>query len=406
LSDALVTGTVDYYKVKFCDCFFTVDSLHTNLAIKIFDYRETLPAIILCIAFHSAVEFFNRLSFRMPTTAHGIRIVYLLMGIKPLTKDYMKKLLLTAFAAAAFSAAALAQERDSTRSESNEYRRDPIRTDSTNMNADSTEMRDDMQRNDVLNESDSLSQDREGESTDYRQDARERRDSLQQDAEQASDELRNDARQTRDSIRQDAERMGDDMEDDADQAKDSVEQDAKELGNYLKQSSDKAADKTREAGESVKQGAEQAGQSMQQGVQEAGNTIRNGNDRSLDTRQAEEDKTRTTAQDRENQKSDNTSNTGTMNSTSNMEGSSQNGNMGGTPSPVEVVDGKEGPNNEIVYKYNGELWYVDRETKQMVKADESKLKDSKHDVMVHEGTSTGDRADNNSKSTKAKKSKS
>src|ERR1044071_4438973 len=112
----------------------------------------------------------------------------------------MKKLLLTVFAAAAFGMAAMAQEQDTTRTESNEFRRDPNRV-------DSTEMRDDMEGDRVLNESDSLSQDAERESTNYQDNARELRDSLRNDAEEASDELRQDASETRDSLEQDAERM-------------------------------------------------------------------------------------------------------------------------------------------------------------------------------------------------------
>jgi hypothetical protein len=67
---------------------------------------------------------------------------------------------------------------------------------------------------------------------------------------------------------------------------------------------------------------------------------------------------------------------------------SENSGENTAPSELEVVEGKEGPNNEIVYKFKGEMYYVDRESKQMVKADGAKLKDSKHDVMVHEGANT------------------
>lgn len=291
----------------------------------------------------------------------------------------MKKLLLTALMAAGFGMAAMAQEGDTTRTESNEYRRDQV---------DSTEMRDDVNRDRILNESDSLSQDAERESTNYQQDAREMRDSVQQDAEQASDELGNNAREMRDSVEQDAERMGDDIESDAEATRDSVEQDAEQLGNYLRQGAQETKQNAQQGADSLKEDAEQAGQSMQQGVRDAGNNIRQGNDQSLDTRQAEEDNTRTSAQDQENRDSvsSDMSSTSTMNNNSgNMSGSSNNASVG-TPAEVDVVEGKEGPNNEVVYSFNGELWYVDRESKQMVKADESKLKDSKHKVMVHEGT--------------------
>lgn len=49
---------------------------------------------------------------------------------------------------------------------------------------------------------------------------------------------------------------------------------------------------------------------------------------------------------------------------------------------LKVVEGKEGPNNEVVYEYDGELFYVDREKKEVVKAKKSDLEDANHDVVV------------------------
>jgi hypothetical protein len=149
--------------------------------------------------------------------------------------------------------------------------------------------------------------------------------------------------------------MGDDIESDAEGVRDSVEQDAEKLGDYLKESSDKA----------------------KENAQDAGNVIRQGSDQALDTQQAEEDKTRTSAQDQEGKEAA-SANSGEAMTPQNP------------PTPIEVVEDKEGPNNEVVYKFNDEMWYVDRETKQMVKADESQLKDSKHKVMVHDGLAKDD----------------
>lgn len=53
---------------------------------------------------------------------------------------------------------------------------------------------------------------------------------------------------------------------------------------------------------------------------------------------------------------------------------------------IEVVEDKEGPNHEVVYKYHGELYYVDRDRQELVKADESQLRDSEHKVIVKEPT--------------------
>jgi hypothetical protein len=65
---------------------------------------------------------------------------------------------------------------------------------------------------------------------------------------------------------------------------------------------------------------------------------------------------------------------------------------------IEVVEGKEGPENQVVYKYQGSLWYVDRKKKEMVKANESELKDVKHQIMVHEGTAASNPKAKNKKS--------
>jgi hypothetical protein len=56
--------------------------------------------------------------------------------------------------------------------------------------------------------------------------------------------------------------------------------------------------------------------------------------------------------------------------------------------PIEVDDTKEGPENQVVYKYQGGLYYVDRKTNTMVKANASDLRDSKSKVMIHEGAVT------------------
>jgi len=58
--------------------------------------------------------------------------------------------------------------------------------------------------------------------------------------------------------------------------------------------------------------------------------------------------------------------------------------------PVEVVEDKEGPNNEVVYKYQGEMYYVDREQQKLVKADESQLKDAKNKPTVVQGTANNE----------------
>lgn len=56
---------------------------------------------------------------------------------------------------------------------------------------------------------------------------------------------------------------------------------------------------------------------------------------------------------------------------------------------VEVVEGKEGPDNQVVYRINGEFFYVDRQEKQMVKIKEDELKDADDPAIIHRAGETG-----------------
>lgn len=174
-------------------------------------------------------------------------------------------------------------------------------------------------------------------SNQYRQDAQE----LKNEGEKEIDTLQQDATQLRDTLVEQGNDAATELKNDAREMRDSALQDAEKAGNNLQQ------DATR-TGNEVKQAAQPT-------------------DTSSPTQGA-----------------------ATM--------SSENSGENATPSELEVVEGKEGPNNEVVYKFKGELWYVDRESKQMVKADESQLKDSKHKVMVHEGTTINAKSKSNKKS--------
>lgn len=71
-------------------------------------------------------------------------------------------------------------------------------------------------------------------------------------------------------------------------------------------------------------------------------------------------------------------------------------------SDVEVVENKEGPNSEVVYKFQGEMFYVDRDEKKIVKAEESELKDATHETIVKDAMAQ----DNSTKDSSTKKDKS
>jgi hypothetical protein len=58
---------------------------------------------------------------------------------------------------------------------------------------------------------------------------------------------------------------------------------------------------------------------------------------------------------------------------------------------IEVLEDKEGPNNEVVYKYQGGLYYVDRDQKQLVKIEESQLQNAEHEAIVSTGSDNQNR---------------
>ena len=67
--------------------------------------------------------------------------------------------------------------------------------------------------------------------------------------------------------------------------------------------------------------------------------------------------------------------------------------MGATTQPpmheIDVLEDKEGPDNQVIYKYQGEFYYVDREQKQLVKIEESQLKDAEDKAIEHNATMSG-----------------
>jgi len=151
---------------------------------------------------------------------------------------------------------------------------------------------------------------------------------LRQGAERTGEQIE----QTADSARQDVERTGEQIE----QTADSARQGAERTGEQIEQTAD-----------SAKQGAERTGEQMQQGV-----------DRAKDQ----------------------------MDSSSQSSPSSNATDMGASAQPpmheIEVLEDKEGPNNQVVYKYQDGLYYVDREEKKLVKIEESQLKDAEHKAVV------------------------
>jgi hypothetical protein len=84
-----------------------------------------------------------------------------------------------------------------------------------------------------------------------------------------------------------------------------------------------------------------------------------------------------------------------VDSTNQMDPASMDANAQPPMQEIEVLEDKEGPDNQVIYKYQGELYYVDREQKQLVKIEESQLKDAEHKAIEHNATTSGNEPEKN-----------
>lgn len=148
----------------------------------------------------------------------------------------------------------------------------------------------------------------------------------------------------------------------------------------------------REQGQDIRRGADTTGYEMERETEQPATDTLQG--------QSGNEFQRNPEQEQQGEERSNDMNQGTPPDQSEAQGrdasSDGSASMDGPASPqseVEVLDSKEGPNNEVVYKINGELYYVDRNEKKLVRANESELKDSSHEVEIHEGTASEDNAD-------------
>jgi hypothetical protein len=241
----------------------------------------------------------------------------------------MKKLWLTACAAACFGIACMAQEQqDSTRNQSNQYRNNANQSDSTDRIQGSKSTRIHMQ----TDNSDSLQNARPQTSGEHLGNEINEIDSA------ATDSLNNMNRsnqqmQNRSNFRHDVDSAGTEIKNDADRTRQQLRNEGDREGNRLKSDAEKVRD--------------------------------DANERATRTRESiDNDSTKSTSP----------------------------GQGMAMSSPVEVVPDKEGPNNEVVYKFRDEMYYVDREKKEMVKVKGSELRDSRAQLTIHEGPVTKDTA--------------
>jgi gas vesicle protein len=156
-----------------------------------------------------------------------------------------------------------------------------------------------------------------------------------------------------------------------------TEENTQEAGNELQRRTEQTGEEIKEgaqdAGNEIQQGAEETGDKIQQGVDETGNKIQQGTERTEEHMEQGAERANDKLDQAPSSQDDSEQNSNTTNS------------MGSTAAPqqeIEVLEEKEGPNNQVVYKYQGELYYVDREQKQLVKIEESQLKDAAHKAIV------------------------
>lgn len=174
---------------------------------------------------------------------------------------------------------------------------------------------------------------------------------LEQETEQAEDNLQQESNE----FRQGVQETGDDIEREAEQAEDNLRQE----GNEFREGARDARDDIEQG---VERGAERMGQPGQETEQETEQTLDNMN---RDFESTVEDENR---QDNADQAS---------------------ADYNQAPE-LEVVEDKEGPNSEVVYEYEGEYFYVDRDKKEVVKKEKSELEDARHDVIINEGAEGDD----------------
>lgn len=195
----------------------------------------------------------------------------------------------------------------------------------------------------------------------------------QEEAQDAGNELRDRTQQTGEEIKDDAQDAGNELRQGAEETGNDIQQGAEQTGDQIKDGAQDVKDDAKDAGNELRQGAEETGNEIEQGAERTGDQIEQGAEN---------------AKDELNQDSPSSENSQDPNATG------TGNSMGATAQPqheIEVLEDKEGPNNQVIYKYQGELYYVDRDQKQLVQIEESQLKDAEHAATI----SGDDQKDNN-----------
>lgn len=170
-----------------------------------------------------------------------------------------------------------------------------------------------------------------------------------------------------------------------DQAEERLDTAANEINNEFREQGQNIREGVDTTTTNFQEHTEQAGDTLMQELEQAGNEVQDNSGLNQDMQQNPEN-----TDNSMNQNADQSS----AQPSSENESADQNdinqddGNQQTAAADIEVVEDKEGPNHEVVYKYQGELYMVDREEQKLKKVESSELRDTEHEVMIHEGTAT------------------
>lgn len=171
----------------------------------------------------------------------------------------------------------------------------------------------------------------------------------------------------------------------ADEAIDSASTDFQQGVNNAVRDAEKAGENVREGvketGEDIKEGAERTGDKIEQKTEKAGDEIKKGMKRTDDQMERRSEKAVREMKQDPDRKDNSEGNKTTESADPNQEGTA---NYNAAPE-IEVVEAKEGPDNQVVYKYQGGFYYVDREEMKLVKIEESKLQDTDQKMIIKGG---------------------
>jgi hypothetical protein len=204
-----------------------------------------------------------------------------------------------------------------------------------------------------------------------------------------NDRLQNSDADDSDSTRAEDNGINDRLEDgenDVEKDADKVGEGIEKTGNEIKSGAEETADEVKtgaeRAADEVEKGAEKTGDAIQSGAEETRESLQEPDqaDSDADTVQSGAGSTGEAVKE-DAEKTDDAMKTNVDTETTGT-ADAEGPNFG---PEVEVLEDKEGPQNQVVYKINDELYYVDRDQQQMVKVKESDIKDAEHPAVIHSG---------------------